>query len=257
MKICNQKILCINVPITSIKTLPSIFSETETQCLFGERVKIINEENDWFFCETLLDNYQGWIEKKLLTDFFDTNYRVNKINTLVFEKPDLKSKVKFNLFLNSEVKVLDNSNNWSELKLSDSKGYIFSHHLIKKNKFLNDLILLSENFLNTPYLWGGKSCLGIDCSGFIQLLLQSLGKFIPRNTSDQILVENKFLKNTDIREEISLIFWNKHVALLITKDTIIHSNAYHMCVQKENVDQAIKRFEKQNNKILKIKKIIL
>ena len=62
---------------------------------------------------------------------------------------------------------------------------------------------------------------------------------------------------SDILEEISLIFWNKHVALLITKDTIIHSNAYHMCVQKENVDQAIKRFEKQNNKILKIKKIIL
>ena len=257
MKICNQKILCINVPITSIKTLPSIFSETETQCLFGERVKIINEENDWFFCETLLDNYQGWIEKKLLTDFFDTNYRVNKINTLVFEKPDLKSKVKFNLFLNSEVKVLDNSNNWSELKLSDSKGYIFSHHLIKKNKFLNDLILLSENFLNVPYQWGGKSCLGIDCSGLVQLVLQSLGKFIPRNTSDQILVENKFLKNIDVCEDNCLIFWNKHVAISITNNTIIHSNAYHMCVQKEDLNQAKKRFEKLNNRIHKIKKIIL
>ena len=56
---------------------------------------------------------------------------------------------------------------------------------------------------------------------------------------------------------MSLIFWNKHVALLITNDTIIHSNAYHMCVQKEDVNQAIKRFEKQNNEILKIKKIIL
>ena len=257
MKICNQNFLSINVPITSVKTLPSIFSETETQCLFGEKIKIINEKNDWFFCETLLDNYKGWIEKKLLTDFFDTNYRVNKINTLVFEKPDLKSKVKFNLFLNSEVQVLNKSNNWSELKFSDTKGYVFSDHLIEKNTFLNNLILLSENFLNIPYLWGGKSCLGIDCSGLVQLILQSLGKFIPRNTSDQILVENKFLKNIDICEDNSLIFWDNHVAISITNDTIIHSNAYHMCVQKEDLNQAIKRFEKQNNKILKIKKIIL
>ena len=83
------------------------------------------KKNDWFFCETLLDNYKGWIEKKLLTDFFETNYRVNKINTLVFEKPDLKSKVKFNLFLNSEVQVLNKLNNWSELKFSDTKGYVF------------------------------------------------------------------------------------------------------------------------------------
>ena len=49
MKICNQNFLSINVPITSVKTLPSIFSETETQCLFGEKVKIIDKENDWFF----------------------------------------------------------------------------------------------------------------------------------------------------------------------------------------------------------------
>ena len=112
-------------------------------------------------------------------------------------------------------------------------------------------------FKNTPYLWGGKSIEGIDCSGLVQICLETKNLLIPRNSSDQSIYKCNYLLDSQIIEKECLIFWKGHVAIAISNDTIIHSNSYHMSVTIEKeVDSAIRRISKTDGSIICIKKLI-
>ena len=97
-------------------------------------------------------------------------------------------------------------------------------------------------FKNTPYLWGGKSIEGIDCSGLVQICLETKNLLIPRNSSDQSTYKCNYLLDSQIIEKECLIFWKGHVAIAISNDTIIHSNSYHMSTRKSRF--AIRRISK-------------
>ena len=117
----------------------------------------------------------------------------------------------------------------------------------------NDLnqIDLVKKFINTPYLWGGRNSIGIDCSGLIQNIFQINSKYFPRDTDLQedfikTEVEEKNLKKGD------LIFWKGHVAMMIDNSNIIHANAFHMCTKIEPLKQAKARIKRTYGKITKM-----
>lgn len=248
----------IHVPYASLKSIPNQASYLETQCLFGETLEILETKNTWSFCKCLLDDYNGWVKNKYLSFLPDETHLVSNISSLVFEKPNIKSKLLYKLYLNSKVSVKNKIQDWYEIFLNNGKtGFMPKGHLISKCHKLNKWIDTSIGFKNSPYLWGGKNVLGIDCSALVQVSLEASGLIIPRNTNEQLLFKSNKLKHTNFIKKGCLIFWKGHVAIAITKNKIIHSNAFHMNVAIENLNDAIKRINKKEGNIIGIRQVLL
>lgn len=239
--------------LCDMKSKPHINSFLETQLLFGEQVSILEKFNNWFYCKTINDDYLGWIENHNVGICSKHTHVVKNLMCHCYEKDDIKSKVVKNLFFNSKVKIIDEKGNWQLTKIDGKVVYIFKKHLLKKNITALNWVDYALHFKKVPYLWGGKSILGIDCSGLVQISLNIAGYDFPRNSKDQFnYLNNKSLKNI---ERGCLIFWNGHVAIAIDAKNIIHSNAYHLSVVTENFYEAQKRIKNNYGDILGIKKV--
>ena len=244
-------------PVSDLRKKPDKMSELETQCLLGENLILIEKKNDWGYCKCELDNYYGWINLSELGEIDSSNYKINTLLTHVYSEPDMKSNILYCLHFNSKVSIIKKYQNWSKVSIGKNDGYIFNRHITKLSNVDNNFVRTSKLFLNTPYLWGGKTCLGIDCSGLVQIVLHSAGIYIPRNTSEQQSFTSERLIEKKKVEDFCLIFWKGHVAISIEKNKIIHSNAYHMSVIIEPLDEAITRIKNSYGDIIVIKKIIV
>lgn len=251
----------IKTSLANLRKFPDSKSNLETQILFGEKIEVLFEQKkDWIHCKSLADNYKGWIKKSEIDkNVRKKNFKVSELTTLVFKKPNIKSNFLTKLHLNSKLHVLKTYNNWSSFYYRNKIAYIFNKHISQKSqklKNINNFVKTAKKFLNTVYLWGGKSHLGIDCSGLVQLCLENQGISFPRNTKDQF--NCKILKSINENEinNGTLIFWKGHVAIAINKSQIIHANAYHMKVIIENLETAKKRIKPIYGDVIGYKKLI-
>lgn len=245
-------------PICDLRLKPKLTSNLETQLLFGEKIKIINEDQkQWALCQSIEDDYTGYIKKNHLGNLKSTNYKITNLSSFIYKAPDIKSGIVSKLFLNSKISATKTENDWFSVSFKNKNYYIHDRDINLIDKYsTSSWVDLSINFLNTPYLWGGKSHLGLDCSGLVQLALQSVNKKFPRNTSEQF--KSNILKTVPEQEldHGTLIFWKGHVAIAINKKEIIHSNAYHMKVAIEKFHDAKIRIENSYGKIIGFKKLI-
>ena len=252
--IFNQK---IKVPLSNLYNADTEDSNLETQCLFGEEVIVIEEKGAWSKVKCKLDDYVGWLKKSNLSDNTSTSHIIIDKSIIVYKEPNLKSKKLFDLFCGSKVNLKIYNKEWYEMINSNNEVFYISKNnlIIQKDKIYSNWLKLAYNFLGSPYHLGGKSVLGIDCSGLVQLILMISGILIPRNSNDQSKFECKYLLDTNKVTKGCLIFWKGHVSLSISNDKIIHSNAHHMKVEIESLDEACLRIKKKYGDITKIKKI--
>ena len=251
----------VKTSLADLKKLPDSKSNLETQLLFGEKIEVICEKKrDWFLCKSFTDDYKGWINKSQVSvKLKEKNFKVSVLTTLIYEKPDIKSNVLNRLHLNSELQVIKSTKNWSSLYYKNKIAFVFSKHIsviLEKPKAVNNFVKTAKKFLNTVYLWGGKSHLGLDCSGLVQLCLENQGVSFPRNAKDQFRC--KILKSINENEidNGTLIFWKGHVAIAINKSQIIHANAYHMKVTIETLETVKKRIKPIYGNVIGYKKLI-
>ena len=127
-------------------------------------------------------------------------------------------------------------------------------HVAPLSKRAPDFVAAAEAFLNVPYLWGGKSSLGIDCSGLVQISLQAAGVICPRDTymQERALGQPKSL--TELRRG-DLVFWKGHVAIACDATTLLHANAHHMLVVKEPVSEAVTRIKRSGSDVTSVKRL--
>ncbi len=243
------KTFTINLQVVSLYEKQNIESEVVSQALYGENFHILEKKNDWILIQLKDDNYTGWILNYSYFNFFKTNYMVNIPCTWVYNSPDIKSYPRIKLFAGSKLKVIELRKSWARVEITEKKlfnGYIPVRHIVKKNKKLNWLNIIKQ-FENAPYLWGGKTVNGIDCSGLLQLSLKFLGLKIPRDTKDQRnYFKNFILKDkSKILKKGDIIFWKGHVAVILNNKKLIHANAFHMSVKIEQIESALKRINQQ------------
>ena len=242
-------------PSIPMRSKPKETSSLETECLFGETVNILDEYLNWYYCKLLTDNYCGWVQKKYLGETIKSSHRVVSNRTYLFKDNDIKSGCVNYLPLGSQIYVSDFDDFWAKVYLGNNTNQKFAYiprkHLVKKEDKIDDWVITAEKLIGTPYVWGGRDSMGLDCSALLQLSYQTYGENIPRNSSDQSLLNKETIKKNEILKRGFTIFWKGHVGIMVDETYCIHANAFHMEVSKEPLVNILER-EGKKNPIIKI-----
>ena len=242
-------------PSTSMRLGPKDDQPLETECLFGENIEIIDEKSDWYFCKLLTDNYIGWVKKDSVGFLPKPTHRILSSRAFIYEDYNIKSNCVYYLPMGSKIQVKYIKDDWAKIYLSDEVekkfGYVMISNLIKISDKVSDWVSSAEQLIETPYRWGGRDTIGIDCSALLQLAYQTYGENIPRNTINQSKIKKKEINDKKDLIRGCVIFWDGHVGIMTDKFNCIHGNAFHMKTIVEPLDLINSRM-KDKSRIIKM-----
>ncbi|WP_262692770.1 C40 family peptidase [Kordiimonas aestuarii] len=232
-------------PITPIKSEPESASQTLSEALYGEPVQLIAEAPGWWFIISIIDGYMGWVSESAVADYeILPTHRVHAPLTHVYSEPSLKSEPELILPMGAFVTLPGPiENGFVETAL---EGWIYAKHLqaIGTANPQCDPVSTAEQFIGSPYLWGGRSKLGIDCSGLVQLALSHIGFRTLRDTGPQFRSIGNLLEAGEKPVRGDLAFFPGHVGWMIDGVHLLHANATHMAVTIDPVNEVIRWVQK-------------
>lgn len=206
----------------------------DRQLMLGEAFRLLEQDGDWSRGHAEKDGYPGYVKTAHLEPFVAKTHWVTGLSSHAYAAPDLKSANHVSLPFGAQVTVTAKSGAYYET----AQGFIPQEHLRPLGTFFADPIAVAMMFLGSPYLWGGNSASGIDCSGLVQAACLASGLDCPGDTGPQL----EFFPNFDGDwGKGQLIFWPGHVALTISSDKLIHANAHAMAVTVEEIEVTISR----------------
>ncbi|MTI43908.1 cell wall-associated NlpC family hydrolase [Roseibium hamelinense] len=238
-----RRIVSDKVPMTA---KPRLDQPIDTEILYGEGFTVFEETPDgWAWGQLETDGYVGWVPSEALSDMPETGHIVSALRTYRYPMPDLKFPPRGLLSMGARVAVTDRTTvrGLDYAKLSDG-SFVVAKHLSPLNGVAGDWVAVAEEFLGTPYLWGGRSSLGLDCSALVQLAAQRAGISVARDSDMQERsagIPVKFDGCGDGLSRGDLIFWKGHVAIVTGPNKLIHANGYTMTVAFEEVQVALSR----------------
>ena len=214
----------------------------ERQLLYGDGFLVLGTEAGDAFGQAEKDGYVGYVQAAFLTAPTDPTHFVCTHATHLYLAPDIKSANPVGLSFGSHICVVDAV---GQLWKTDAGGYVAKEHLRRIESPMQDAAAVAELFLGTPYLWGGNTCWGLDCSGLVQAALLACGHKCPGDSDLQEQAVGTALRKDAPTRRGDLIFWKSHVAMAVSADILIHANAHHMAVVHEPIEDAIRRIARQ------------
>jgi cell wall-associated NlpC family hydrolase len=220
--------------LADLRPRPANDAPVDTQALFGETAVLYEDSEGFGWVQLDRDHYVGYLPITALGEnTAPPTHRVKVNRTFVYPAPDMKLPIIDALPLGARVAAAAPAESF--MRLEDG-GFIFANHLAPLAEPDSDFVAVAERLLHAPYLWGGKSSLGVDCSGLVQIALDCAGTTCPRDTD---LQENALGVALPIADDLrglargDLVFWRGHVGIMCDAQTLLHANAHHMQVASE------------------------
>ena len=232
----------IAVPVAGLRPRPDAGSGIDTELLFGEAVRVLDRADGWAWVKADFDGYVGYLPETALAAPGSATHRVAVPRTFAYTGPDLRTPVAFPLSIGSRLTVIGESETRDTryLTLEGGQSVVAGHCLPVEAPAGADYVALAARFLETPYLWGGRSGFGIDCSALVQLSMMMAGRTVPRDSDMQAAGLGTPVERGELRRG-DLVFWKGHVAIMEDESTILHANGHTMSVAREGLDAAIER----------------
>ena len=234
------------VPSTPLKREPRFDTPIDTEVLFGEQVMQFEVHEGWAWVQCIRDGYVGYIAVDSLKDApteagATTEVPVKSVSapsTFIYPGPDMKLPPLSQLPMNAQIKAVGTK---GEFTATTPSGFVITKHLRDEKTPETNFVDIALDFVGTPYLWGGRTYGGIDCSGLVQTAMIASGQTVLRDTDMQENSIGEAIKHdAGVAQLIKgdLIFWAGHVGIMIDKEHLLHANAYHMQTVVEPYEEA-------------------
>jgi len=221
----------------ALRKRPDAASGWETEALHGETMKVYEARDGWAWVQLERDGYVGYLVAAALREPQTPTHRVAALRTHGYPGASIKRPQALALSLGARLTITGEHGDF----LIDGEGrHFWARHLAPADSVEPDIVAVAERFLNAPYLWGGRTSEGVDCSGLTQAALTAAGFPAPRDSDmleklGEALPEDAALKRGD------LVFWKGHVGIMRDAETMLHANGYHMAVVSEPLAAARER----------------
>lgn len=226
----------IAIPVADLHDKPRNDSMRVTQGLYGEAVEILHSAGEWAHVRLVRDGYEGHVIAQALGDSQVLASRLFSVPAgHIYSAPDIKSSPVTEIYRGACVAVKATDGGFMELA---EGGFV---HAAQMQEAPTDMAAKASEYLFVPYLWGGKTSRGIDCSGLVQVILQACGMESPRDSGPQEKALGRPLAAFETPDRNDLVFWKGHVGMLTGPQKLIHANAFHMRVAEEDFGQARQR----------------
>ncbi len=220
-------------PALPLRREPRFDSILDTEALHGETVTLYAEGEGWAWVQIDRDSYVGYMPSEgLSAAIVAPTHRIAALRSYVYPEPDGKSPPLALLSLNALVTAKAEEGRFLAL---EGGGYVVARHTLPAGETVDDPVAMAEAFVGTPYLWGGRTSIGLDCSGLVQLAVEAAGHRAPRDADMQAAELGEpieWREGMELRRG-DLVFWEGHVGIMTSANDLIHANAHHMAVEIE------------------------
>jgi cell wall-associated NlpC family hydrolase len=227
-----------------------------TEALFGEIVTVYERRDSWAWVQLARDGYVGYLRASALSSQVKPpTHRVKALGSLLYTAPDVKAAPWMQLSMNAMLAVAEMGDTFA--RLADG-SFVPARHLAERDRFAADFVAVAERFVGTPYLWGGKTRAGLDCSGLVQVALHAAGHDCPRDSDMQ---QAELGAEVGVKDDLDglargdLLFWRGHVGIMVDGFLLLHANAHHMAVVVEPVRGAVDRIARAGLALAAVKRL--
>jgi cell wall-associated NlpC family hydrolase len=236
----------IVAPVADMLDEPRPDAGLNTQLLRGDDVTVFEEAEGWAWVQAGRDGYVGYVSGGFLGPRAgEPTHIVSAPRSFLYPGPDLRFPRLGELSLGSLVTVKDFAETrGTRYALLSTGEAMISGHLRPAGEFSEDYVAVAETLLMTPYLWGGSTAFGIDCSGLVQLAMRMAGRNVLRDTDMQAATIGEPIVSGERYSGLrrgDLVFWKGHVAIMTDERTMVHANGHTMLVSREGLTEAIDR----------------
>lgn len=231
----------IAVPVAQLRPAPDLARGIDTELLLGETVRVFDRAGGFAWVQADQDGYVGYLPETMLGALQEPTHRIVVQRTFLYPEPELRKPPVAALSMGSRITVIDETEirGTRYFLLATGEAVIARHCLPIGEPMGDDYVAVAGKFIETPYLWGGRSGFGLDCSALVQLSLMMVGKSAPRDSDMQASIGSAVT-----REELrrgDLVFWRGHVGIMENEETLLHASGHTMSVAREGFEEAVKR----------------